>query len=315
MAIERQTSEKVSTESSLLGVGGNPGYIIDSYQMKGPDGYLVYDNAGSLDYLGGEAIKADGPGKKIVETQWFKSGTLRDSMLLSLVFWQSTLDGGTVIPSNVNILNGYIYKRNPKTQEIVKTTPINYVNKGLSGDIGVTPRGSDFNYMATQWLQFDPKYEYKIELSTVHTLEPNQSVLVDYMYLQFGNRTAWYEQEQFAFGSSTYGYGESINVMVNARFSIATDGSGNGSTNITQMKLGDTLGYNNCAYLMNDISNIIPVMFDTNSDGSMGLEVYWAASTTGQGGYLVRIDVQNGFANSTLYGTVTIIGSFSPPAV
>jgi hypothetical protein len=315
MTIQRSTGSHVSSEPTIKGVGGNPGLIIDSYDLKGPDGYIIYDQGDEVEYLGGEAVRADGPGQKVIESKWFAAGTLRDTMLLSVVFWTVLGDGGTTIARYTNILTGYIYKRHPRTKQIIKTSPLSFVNDRMSGDIGITPRGSDYNYLANQWLQFDAKYEYKFELSTVHSLEPNQGIIVDYMYLQFGNRTAYYSQGQRSFGGSIQ-YGEPVNIIENCNITVATDGSGNGSRLIVQRKIGDAVDYaTNCSYLINDVLNVIPTFYDGSSDGSAGLEVKWAASTSMQGGWQVSVDVQNSTPNTTLYLQVTIIGVFNPSAV
>lgn len=303
-------------DGKMLGVANNPGYIIDSTELKGPDAYSIADEGTAMDYYGGTAVRADGPNKKIVETGWMPAGTLRDNMMVSMVIKPGALPGGTE-PSGLDaMLRGYIIRRNPKTKAETMRNPIAFPYIGMAADVGVVARAGWGNSHSIDFFNFSDKYEYKIELYTGDQLEDKQSMIADYMYFTYIPRVSWSGTSQWAFGADPIT--EPIYIIEVVNCSCSTDASGNGSIYINQRHLNQaSTTYNTMTAIFNNIDFMDFSFWDGCGDGTSGYEMYWGAGYYHSGpGYGCRIDIfSSAVGSGTIYGQAVIIGGVNPTVV
>ena len=314
-----QDDSQIKQRGDVRGIGANPGLLIDSYEMKGSDGYLVYDDAfdtrAEIGFIGGEAVRADGPGKKIIETNWLSAGVIRDTMLMLISYETTTTGEGDAIAGGERLLEGRILKRNPKTKEIEKTFNIGYTHNYLiNKNPGNQPKAMHVDSYATHYLNFTPQHEYKMELETALTIEPHQSVIIDYIFFEYMATASWVEPTTRAYvGESADDLGgiPAVPQLEGYLWAISLNGSGDGTANIypyTYATLYTSYQLYNYFYgTYNDIKyvNICP----TDHSGPTGLSVDWTALGTMAGGYYITISIDTGFGGGTLYGTGLILGS------
>ena len=150
-------------DGKMLGLPNNPGFIIDSTELWGPDGYTVTDEGTLNRFYGGSAVRADGPNKKIAETSWIPAGTLRDNMIISAILKSDSLNGSDKPASLEAQVRGYIIRRDPKTKNEVMRNPITFIYSGVSEDVGVCARAGWGSCHSIDFFNFNDKYEYKIE--------------------------------------------------------------------------------------------------------------------------------------------------------
>lgn len=305
----------VMKDGKLLGLPNNPGYIIDSTELKGPDGYTVVEEGTLITYFGGSAVRADGPNKKIAETGWVQPGTLRDNMIISAVMKADALPGGVAPTGNAASLRGYIIRRDPKTKAEVMRNTIAFSYNTQAADIGTCAKASWGASHAIDFFNFNDKYEYKIELWTDEKLDPQQSLILDYIYFTYVGRVQWMGGRQPAYGSDPNT--EPINVIEYVTCSCSTDGSGNGQINIDMRRFMDSLSnFNQMTTIFNNINYVGFSFFDNSADSSCNYGAYWDAGLVHGGpGYGVQIKIYGAVISTTIYGHAIIVGTYNPTVV
>lgn len=311
---------KIKQQSEVRGVGSNPGLLVDSYEMKGPDGYLIYDQEleakNETGFIGGEAVRADGPGKKIVQTPWLAAGTIRDTMTVTLAFETDTTSEGTSIVSGTRVLRGKIFKRNAKTKEIIRSYQIGWIYTSTKSKYpGMKSQLVDSEQYALQYFSFTPQHEYRIEIETMPSLESHQSIIIDYLYFEFVNTSSW----QFPFQSAFAGYDDSdidgvvaIPCLEAATVSIPLNASGDGSAVVNPATItAGTGGSDN--YFYGSYNAVWGAFFQpSDQNGADSTEVNVGTSAVGDGGYNFTVIVNTAFGGGTLSGDLLIVGMKFP---
>jgi hypothetical protein len=308
---------KINDISQPRGLGSNPGLLIDSYEMKGRDGYTVYDNAyttrAEVGFIGGEAVRADGPGKQIISTPWFNAGVIRDTMMIVLSYEFDETTTGTALASSTRFLEGKIYKRDPKTKEVIKTTEVSWLARTtVNKNPGEPNSMGDSDVYSTQFVNFTPQFEYKFEITTGAALQDHQSVIIDYMYLSQIPTTTWMDVRQVGFAGqsdSDLGGIPAIPVFEACPWSIPLNGSGDGNVTIKHYRKDSYIdNYQAYNYCYGTFNSIYGYAINTGSDnGSFSWNVT-ANTLTGYAGYVHTIYVNTNFGGGTLYGTLMIVG-------
>jgi len=309
---------QIKQKGQMKGIGANPGLLIDSYEMKGKDGYIVYDDAfdtrAEIGFIGGEAVRADGPGKKIIETPWLSAGTIRDNMVMFLSYETSTVGEATSIVSQTPILEGKIYKRNPKTKEIEKSTEIGYRSKETSQKNPGTPQTqTHIDSFATRYLNFTPQHEYKIELTTSSQLENGQSIIIDYLYFEYIQNMSFLEPRSVAFsGYSADDLGgiPAIPQLEATEVAISLNANGDGSIRVTPYTEETYITtYNGYNHIFGTFNTVYGITYSPKGySGSILWDTYAEASTVPSGGYDIIVDVNTGYGATTLYGYILVVG-------
>lgn len=311
---------KIKQQNDVRGIGSNPGLLIDSYEMKGPDGYLIYDQESEakneVGYIGGEAVRADGPGKKIIQTPWLKAGTIRDTMTVTLSFETDTTSEGASLASGTQALRGKILKRNAKTKEIIKSYAIGWLYTSTKSKYpGQKNQLIDGDQYALQYFSFTPQHEYRIEIETMPTLEDHQSIIIDYIYFEFVNTSSW----QFPFQAAFAGYDDSdidgvvaIPCMEACDISIPLNASGDGSVDVNPATISAGTGGDD-NYFYGSYNAVWGVVFQASDEaGADASEVIVNTSSVGDGGYNFHVWVNTAFGGGTLGGSLIIVGMKFP---
>lgn len=309
---------QIKQQGSVRGVGSNPALIIDSYEMKGPDGYIIYDDTfdtrAEVGFIGGEAVRADGPGKKIIETPWLKAGTIRDNTVITISYETSKTGEGTAIASGERILEGRILKRNPNTQEIEKSLPIGFWHKNtINKNPGISQSNIHNNSYATQFINLTPQHEYKIELFTTSKIESHHSIIIDYLTFDFIPQFSWTAPRNVGFSGEVaddIGGIPGIPLIEGFDVAISTDGSGNGSVTATQYTETTAVtsfqAYNYFYGTFNSIDGI--AVIPTGFSGTDSWSANGSASTHPAGGYDIVVGCDTGFGATTVYAYVIVVG-------
>lgn len=306
----------VMKDGKLLGLPNNPGYIIDSTELKGPDGYTVVEEGTLITYYGGSAVRADGPNKKIAETGWVPVGTLRDNMIISAVIKADALPGGVKPLENSASLRGYIIRRDPKTKVETMRSTIAFSYDYASYDVGTCAKATWGASHAIDFFNFNDKYEYKIELWTDEKLDPNQSLILDYIYFTYISRSQWMGGQQ----PTIYGVDprtEPVNIIECVMCSCSTDGSGNGIININMRRFMDEdASLNEMTAIFNNLNYVGFNFYEGSGKAGSSTTIYWGSGLVHGGpGFGIQIKVFGGTASTTIYGFALIIGTMNPSVV
>lgn len=309
--MEFETKPHINPIPTQRGLNTNPGFILDSTEIIGNDGYLIHtNNNNTLEYLNGIAIQVNGSQKQIINTDWYPSGVFIDNMTLTVNYTTKNNDS-LELPENSRIITGKIFKRHPQTYKILSSTDINFLHqKELSNTLGVQPKNVQNNLLSNAILYFDPQYEYRLELYSESQLSPNQTITLDYIQLNYIDNLSYSNSYHNNISKDTI---QIIEANDNLTINIGNDGYGEATLTTTTLDQPTT---NNTLYnLFTTIQSInINLKDPDNWYAQKKMPIYsittqWTNNNTNTGKNIIIHVICNKTNNPhTLNGNYTIIG-------
>jgi hypothetical protein len=210
------------TDSSMNGIGTNPGLIIRAPDYVAEGAEIVYGSS----YLDGRAVRGKYTGQVLMETEWFDAGTFNNIVYPTVyVEGLSSITGASSSAiSYVDRIDIKVYKRFPGTNASAVPTTIYcpYINK-ISNQIGSYPNAMVSNLKAsTTSYWFDIRYEYKLVVS-VGVLTSGAYLDIEGLYIQYQSPTTVQSARQYRYTDDQV---ISIPVMEGIWWGATTDASG-----------------------------------------------------------------------------------------
>ena len=314
LTFEFETNQKMSIQptSTIRGINSNPCYILDSTEIIGTDAYMVHDDTDTqLAYMNGCAAQVNGPQKQIVKTEWFPSGVFTDQMTIT-VNYTTTNNDGSDLQENSRIFIGKIFKRHPRTHILLSTTDINFLhNTQLCNTVGIQPKNVQNNLLSNAILYFDSQYEYRLEIYTESQISTTQSIILDYIQLNYMNNLHHIHNDNITSSDSVSIIEANNNLSIN----IGTDGYG--ETTLTTQNLDQNTTTNILYNLFTNIQSVNVTLKDPDDwYAQKKMPIYsittrWENNTNFYGGQKIIIRVVTNKTNNphTVTGSYIITGS------
>lgn len=319
----------VSTK--MQGLGTNPSLTLTAADFGSKSTELI----SGTEYLGGKAVRGTYPGQVLMETGWFKSGTL-NNIIMPTAYIHSGNESTPCVSYHDHIIVT-VYKR-PARETLNETNisgftsyasgdtvsvgiqieepdlpvetqefTIHYID-GISNTIGAIPNAQQVNRPATNFLWFDVRYEYKFSIR-VGRLTPDAYIDLSGIYLQYHNSTAIMGARQFQWtGLST----EAVPLIDGMGWGVTANASGNFTAVLGSEVFDGVGGIGGTSGIQSGLFNSIEAVVTTLAsasvyDNNYELKSYPQVSTT-NGGFEVVVVGTNFGANSVLTFYTIIFG-------